>query len=116
MGPSVAGDPRPVALNRVLVRPAAAADIDDAYRWYEERRAGLGREFLAALNEVVTFVRKHPDTSPVVHRDTRRALIRKRFPYGLFYRWHGDVIIVIACLHVKRDPRAWKARAARPLK
>jgi len=36
-------------VKRVVVRPAAASDIEDAYRWYESQRAGLGDEFLAAL-------------------------------------------------------------------
>jgi hypothetical protein len=31
---------------QVLVRPAAAADIDDAFLWYEQQRAGLGDDFL----------------------------------------------------------------------
>ena len=34
---------------RLVVRPAAAADIDEAYLWYEGQRAGLGEEFLVAL-------------------------------------------------------------------
>jgi len=32
----------------VVLRPAAAADVEAAYRWYEQQRAGLGDEFLAA--------------------------------------------------------------------
>lgn len=33
---------------QIVVRPAAAADVDDAFLWYEGQRAGLGHEFLAA--------------------------------------------------------------------
>jgi hypothetical protein len=36
----------------ILVRPAAAADIDQAFLWYERRRPGLGDEFLAALQGI----------------------------------------------------------------
>ena len=36
-------------MKRVVVRPAAAADIEDAYEWYESQQPGLGDEFLAAL-------------------------------------------------------------------
>ena len=32
-----------------ILRPAAAADVEGAYRWYEDQRAGLGEEFLAAV-------------------------------------------------------------------
>jgi hypothetical protein len=37
-------------LKQVIARPAAAADVEDAYRWYESQRAGLGDEFLEALS------------------------------------------------------------------
>jgi len=30
----------------VVLRPAAAAEIEDAYRWYEKEKDGLGAEFL----------------------------------------------------------------------
>ena len=36
-------------MKQVVVRPAAAADIEDAYHWYDSQRPGLGEEFLAAL-------------------------------------------------------------------
>ena len=37
----------------VLVRPAAAADIEDAYSWYETQRPGLGDEFREALRHAL---------------------------------------------------------------
>ena len=46
---------------------------------------------------------------PVVHRGTRRMLVR-RFPYAIFYRTYGDVAVVVACMHGSRDPRRWKSR------
>lgn len=38
---------RRLAVTTAIIRPAAAAEIDDAYLWYESRRSGLGEEFLA---------------------------------------------------------------------
>jgi plasmid stabilization system protein ParE len=95
----------------VVVRPAAAADIDDAYRWYESQRPGLGEEFLAALRSTRDRLLEHPESYPVLHRNTRRALIPERFPYGLFSRIYGDTIVVVACMHAKRDPRRWQRRS-----
>lgn len=34
----------------LLFRPAAAADLDEAFLWYERQRPGLGQEFLAAVD------------------------------------------------------------------
>ena len=78
-----------------IFRPAAAADVEDAYRWYEAQQAGLGDEFLAAVSTVIE--------SLGAYRQTRRVNLR-RFPYSLFYRIIDDQIIVVACMHGRRDP------------
>ena len=89
---------------RVLIRAAAAADIDEAYLWYENRRIGLGEEFLREVDAVRERILRSPDTFPVMHRQTRRVLLR-RFPYAMYYRLDGDLVIVVACMHGRRDPR-----------
>ena len=98
-------------MKRVIVRPAAAADIDDASQWYEAQRPGLGEEFLVAVNATRDCVVEHPEAYPVLQHATRRALIPKRVPYGLFYRVYGDTIVIVACMHAKRNPRRWQRRS-----
>ena len=93
----------------VVVRPAAAADIDEAFLWYERQRAGLGNEFLAAVQSAIDNVVAHPTMYPVIHRETRRVLV-PRFPYAIFYRVYGEVVVVVACLHGRRDPSRWGSR------
>ena len=92
-----------------LFRPAAAADLEDAYRWYEDQRAGLGDEFLATVNTVIESLVAYPERFPIVHRHTHRVNV-PRFPYSLFYRIIDDQVIVVACMHGRRDPRRWHAR------
>ena len=53
-------------MKQVIVRPAAAADIDDAYQWYEVQRPGLGEEFLMALNATRDRVVEQPEAYPVL--------------------------------------------------
>ncbi len=91
------------------IRPAAAADIEDAYQWYQARRPGLGGEFLQSVSSVLEAMAQQPESFPVVYRDLRRALLR-RFPYGVFYRIQGGRLMVVACFHAKRDPRRWQSR------
>jgi plasmid stabilization system protein ParE len=92
-----------------VFRPAAAADVDDAFRWYESQRENLGEKFLGSVATCVELVLRHPEAHPIVHRDTRRALLQ-RFPYGLLYRIFNDQILFVACFHVRRNPRAWSVR------
>ena len=94
---------------QLLVRPAAAADIEDAYHWYENQRAGLGDEFLELVGQSLSAIQEHPARYAVIHRDTRRAFLR-RFPYGVFYRARADAVVVVACMHARRDPRRWQSR------
>lgn len=92
-----------------IFRLAAAADIEEAYGWYQGQQKGLGDEFLEAVQAALDGVASYPEAFPVVHRDTRRALLR-RFPYGLFYRILEDRIVVVACFHAMRDPKSWRTR------
>ena len=96
-------------MNPVIIRPTAAAEIDEAYLWYESQRTGLGEEFLAEVNRELKRIGEMPELYAVLKRDTRRAML-SRFPYSLLYRLVGDEVIVVACFHGKRDPRRWQDR------
>ena len=92
-----------------ILRAAAAADVEEAYAWYEAQREGLGDEFLAAVQAALESILHHPEAAPIVHREIRRVLLR-RFPYGIHYRLIDDEVVVVACFHAKRHPRLWSAR------
>ncbi|HTU21704.1 MAG TPA: type II toxin-antitoxin system RelE/ParE family toxin [Gemmataceae bacterium] len=89
--------------------PAVQGEIDDSYQWYEQQQAGLGQDFLTALDEVFNRLQQMPEAHQVIYRDVRRALPR-RFPYGIYYRVHADRIEVIAVQHSRRDPARWQSR------
>jgi hypothetical protein len=46
-------------MNLILL-PAAIAEVEEAASWYEERRAGLGPDFLADFQAVVDRLCDHP--------------------------------------------------------
>jgi plasmid stabilization system protein ParE len=93
----------------ITVRPEAASDVEEAYRWYERASHGLGDEFLEAVRSALDLVSERPEQFPVVYRSTRRVLVRK-FPYSLLYRIEPGAILLVAVFHAKRDPRVWRAR------
>jgi len=51
---------------RVLLRPEAEADIGDAATWYEEQKAGLGREFVDAVFHAIDGLSANPCSPSVV--------------------------------------------------
>ena len=46
---------------QLVVRPAAAADLEDVFLWYERQRTGLGHEFLAAVKVAFERVLSNPE-------------------------------------------------------
>jgi plasmid stabilization system protein ParE len=94
----------------VVIRPEAETDLAAARDWYEDRMAGLGAEFGREVDLVLSAAAERALGFPVIHRDVRRALI-KRFPYGVFFVASEDLVVVLAVLHQARDPAVWKRRA-----
>lgn len=94
---------------RLIIRPEAEAELADAFEWYERHAAGLGDDFLLAIDRVVDSIVGNPFQYPVLYRNLRRALIR-RFPYQVLFLVGSDTISVIAVFHGARDPRRWQHR------
>jgi toxin ParE1/3/4 len=95
---------------QLTVRRVAHDDIEDARRWYDSQRHGLGNQFAAAVRDKLNHLRHTPEMHEIVYKDIRRGLVG-RFPYGVFYRVLQRRVVVIAVCHTKRDPKTWKTRA-----
>ena len=93
----------------VQFRAIAAAELDEAWEWYDDRRIGLGDELLLCVEAVVDAISRQPEMYPVVENGIRRALTR-RFPYAIFYLDEPEHVVVLAVFHVSRDPHEWRDR------
>ena len=69
----------------------------------------LGSEFVRAVDGCFALIGRNPLAYAKVYQQVRRILIR-RFPYAVMYVVEEDVITIIACFHVKRDPKQWQDR------
>ncbi len=61
----------------LVFHPDVQGEMDEAYRWYEQQQAGLGDDFLAAIEEVFARLRQTPQAHQVIYRGVRRALPRR---------------------------------------
>ena len=91
------------------LRPESELELADAALWYEEQMPGLGHQFLDEALAAFSTITETPLMYPIIHRNTRRALIH-RFPFGIYYRVETSTIAVVAVMHGSRDPRRWKTR------
>jgi len=95
--------------SRVILRPEAEADLQEAHEWYEQRRSSLGVEFIRQVDNCITNIVSQPEMYPVVHKKVRQAPLR-RFPYCVMYLHAPDAVIVLAVFPAARDPRIWRSR------
>lgn len=93
-------------MHPVILQPEAQTDVRTALEWYEQKSQGLGKEFLRCMDAVVCHISRSPKLFPEVYKNVRRALIR-RFPFSVFYILAEEQIIVLAVLHVRKDPQRW---------
>lgn len=91
------------------LRDAARADLQEAFKWYEGRRTGLGYEFTRAVRHALDAIEMNPEQYPFAVDDIRKAPLR-RFPYVVYYVTLDDGISAIAVMHSRRHPRRWQER------
>lgn len=45
---------------RVIIRPEAEGDLKEAFSWYEDKRKGLGYDFLLQVDGGLRFIERDP--------------------------------------------------------
>jgi plasmid stabilization system protein ParE len=95
---------------RLIIRPAAEQDLSEAAHWYEERGAGLGKEYLFAVDQTIETILERPLTFQEIEQGIRRAAVR-RFPYGVYFIADEVAVTVLAVLHGSRNPTHWRRRS-----
>ena len=97
----------------VRISEEADAEMAEAARWYETHRAGLGVDFLDAVDAAVARIAEAPNMgSPVpgVSDETIRRRPVRRFPYHVVYLELPDRLQVLAIAHDRRLPGYWIGR------
>lgn len=94
----------------VRLRPEAQIEFNQSIDWYEDRRRGLGQQFIESIDFAINSIVETPEHSPRVHKDLRCKSV-KGFPYQIFYRVLDQQIIeVISIFHVRQHPGVWQSR------
>ena len=92
----------------------AEDELSEALRHYEERRAGLGEELLAAVDKALARIVKLPGSgAPVPHIPPELRVRRvpvEGFPYRVIYLDTPEAIRVLAFAHIRRRPGYWLPR------
>jgi plasmid stabilization system protein ParE len=89
--------------------PEAKAEFFAAIDYYEKREPGLGADFAIEVHSAIENILNFSNAWPIIEDDIRRCLIR-RFPYCIIYAQDDAVILILAVMHLHREPDYWKNR------
>lgn len=89
--------------------PGVEDEIIDASQWYENKKEGLGLDFLLSVEAALFSIKRQPLTFQKVFSNVRRSVI-KRFPYGVFFVIEKKTITVIAVSSFHRHPAIWQKK------
>jgi toxin ParE1/3/4 len=94
---------------RLIIRPEAERDLNEGFSWCEEKRKGLGYDFVLQVDAGIKFIQRNPEIHQIGYKNTRKHLIRK-FPYKIIYLVDIDRVVILGIIHGKRSPDFVKKR------
>lgn len=90
----------------VIFASGVLDDVSESAAFYEREVAGLGRVFLDNINTGIQEIRDTPFLYRIIKGEYRRHLI-SRFPFGIIYKLNGNIIYIVAVMHLRRKPFYW---------
>lgn len=91
--------------------PTALKDLQEAKKWYNQKRENLGEEFKQVVNREIDYIKVNPKHYQRKYKELRQSVII-RFPYTIFYLIEESKhqIIILGVLHSSRSPEVVKSR------
>ena len=94
---------------RHVFHPEAQIEYRQAALYYEKRQVGLGARFSEDIEATIRRLASNPGQWRILEEDIRRCLADV-FPYGVLYTIENDYVLIIAIMHLSREPGYWKDR------
>ena len=75
----------------------------------EQEGEGLGSEFAREISKTLDRIADHPNAWRPLSPRTRQCRAH-RFPYAVVYQVKSDHVLVVAIMHLHREPQSWRGR------
>jgi toxin ParE1/3/4 len=89
--------------------PEALAELSHAAGYYAEQSPGLQVRFLNEVASAIDRICDDPKRWRTFTGDVRRVLVHV-FPFGVLYTATDESVVILAVMHLSREPGCWKAR------
>lgn len=101
---------------KLRVLPEATREVIQTAAWYDDWRSGLGDSFISTYAARLEQIEEGPHRFPILEtvdtpHEIRRAVLR-RFPYAIVYQMLDAAAVVLAVMHLSRNPDYWMTRAS----
>jgi hypothetical protein len=94
---------------KIVFLPPAKAELAEAVSFYNTQSEGLGFDLAAEVKKTLERIVQYPDAWPMLSKRTRRCRTN-RFPYAVIYQLRPNTLVVVAIMHLSRNPETWKSR------
>ncbi|MDP1605139.1 MAG: type II toxin-antitoxin system RelE/ParE family toxin [Rhodocyclaceae bacterium] len=94
---------------KIEFHPEALAEFRAATTYYEAQQRDLGSRFMIAVESAIAHIAESPTAWRIVEDDVRRYLT-KVFPYAVLYSIEDGYILIVAIMHLRREPGYWRKR------
>jgi toxin ParE1/3/4 len=89
---------------RVIFKPAARQEFDEAVIWYESQRTGLGQEFKLEVKATLMRALANPEPFQRVRGRAQKIRLRRFKKYAIYFAIKGETFAVLAVFHGARNP------------
>jgi Plasmid stabilisation system protein. len=93
----------------IVFLPPAKDEFTEAISYYNGQSEGLGYEFAAEVMRTLERIVQYPDAWFKLSNRTHRCRTN-RFPYGVIYQIREETLLIVAVMHLSREPKTWKLR------
>lgn len=93
----------------IRFHPEADTEMMSAAKYYETQQKDLGKRFLASVQDALNRIQVNPLLYQEIEAGVRRCLTMT-FPFGVVFRITPNQYVIIAVMHLHREPGYWKKR------
>lgn len=83
--------------------PYAKQEFEEAAIYYKRISPTLGGSFIEEVENAITRILNFPEAWAPLSANTRRCRVN-HFPYGVVYQITPDGILILAVMHLHRNP------------